>query len=216
MATRVMGERGGPGGWAPLPASRRSCRSGSCSAGGRWAGTSGSAGAVMVSAGWTVMVSAGRAAAGGRVATSGWVATTGLVAASGRVMTSGRAATCGWGTASGRAVTSGRPATFAGVPAAAAIAPNVAAGTAGTGAEGRGCTKAGSMAWPRYVRGRCRAVVRARHPPGQGCPLLAGGPGRLRRRVLLLQRRAVLRRRILVFVGVERRAYALLHGVGQH
>jgi hypothetical protein len=65
--------------------------------------------------------------------------------------------------------------------------------------------------------GRLTTVVRARHPTGQGCPLFAGGLDRVRRRILpLLRRRAVLRRRILVFLGVERRAYALPHGLGQH
>jgi hypothetical protein len=152
MATRVMGVGGGPGGRAPLPEpSGRSCRSGICSAGVRWAGTSG--------------CSAGTAMAGpGRVATSAPAMT------SGRAMASGRPAT------SGRAMTSGRAATSDdGVPVAAAIAPKVATGTARSASAGRGCTREGSMAGRAICAGGSGPLLAPGTRRGRGASAAGGG-----------------------------------------
>ena len=71
MATRVMGARGGAGGRAPLPASsRRSCRSGRCSTGVRWAGISGGAADAAMAGPGRVATSGRAAATSGRAATS--------------------------------------------------------------------------------------------------------------------------------------------------
>jgi hypothetical protein len=60
---------------------------------------------------------------------------------------------------------------------------------------------------PRYVCGRLRAVVRARHPPGQGGRLPGDRLGRLRR--------VVFRRWRLVVGVIECGTYALLEGLWQ-